>query len=142
MSQDRSTEGATAGTVAKIVRLKDDATEVVLTAMNWRANFDPKLKDISNFRDGRRKAGTLPDGTMTCDVVWDPDDPPTTEANMGLRMNAAVTIRAYTDETHFWEAPFKVGQISPAMANIDGDVVMMPVSFGLNGSVTYPTDPT
>jgi len=143
MAEDRSTEGCTAGPIAKLVRVKDDDTEVVYTAMNWRLPLDGKQKDISNFRDGRRKANTLTDATFSADVVWDPDDPPTTEANMGLRLGMNLKVRCYTDETHFFEVFVKVATISPALANIDGDVVMMPFTAGLNNNeIVYPLDPT
>lgn len=141
MSQSRATEGAVAGLVAKIVRVKPGTpeTEVGLTATNWRADFDPKLRDISNFRDGRRKANTLPDGTITCDVIWDLDDPPTDTTGMGMRMGVAMTMRCYVSATDYFLVPVKVGRMAPAF-ELDGGVLVMPVTFAVNGNITYPGD--
>jgi hypothetical protein len=141
MSTSRTTEGAVGGLIAKLVRVKPGTTptEVGLTGTNWRASFDPKLRDISNWRDGRRKAMTLPDGTITCDVVWDPDDPPTDEANMGMRMGVAMTIRCYTSDTDYFQVPVKVGVIGPAI-DLDGGVIIMAVTLAVNGEITYPGD--
>lgn len=115
----------------------------VVPAANWKIDADAKLADASNFRDGRRKTGTLDDGTLSLDLVWDPDEQPTDVAVYNLRLGSQVTVKCYVDgdpsnpPTKFFQFPGVVGTIGPASA-VEGDVVRMPVTLGLNGTITYP----
>jgi hypothetical protein len=143
MSTSRTTEGALSGQLAVIKRAKPGTpvTETTLVMTNWNFPIDGKLKDISNFRDGRRVAGTLPNATLSGDVVWDPDGYPTDVSGMGLRPGQTVTIRLYVnaEQDDFFQAVFKVATIGPRVA-VDNDVLMMPVTFQLNSGIDFPGD--
>lgn len=128
------------------VSLKDTptaATDYDLAAVDWKIDADAKVANASNFRDGRRALGTLPDATLTVTLCWDANDHPTKTTMQNLRLGATGTAKCYTDgdastsPTKFWAFPFVVSKISPA-SQVEGEIVKMPVTLTLNGDLTYP----
>lgn len=108
--------------------------------INWKFNFDPKLKDVSNFRDGRVKAGTLPDGNVSVRLVYDKSKPPTAAGGYNLRPGATGSAKLYVDDTNFWTVPYVVGPIGPENPGVE-DVVYQDVTLEYsNGDIVYPAN--
>jgi hypothetical protein len=113
------------------------STDYVFPAINWKLSVDGKVVDVSNFRDGRYKVGTLPDATLTFTLIWDANDEPTSTAAASVRTGLQGSAKCYTDSTHYFVVPICV---STADVNNDGveDVLKLDVSCGLSGQITYP----
>lgn len=125
-------------TEGKVAKVTVGATDV--PGVNWSNPIRGNPKDVSNFRDGRRIKTTLPNATITMSLVWDADDQPTDVAASNIRIGTEVTVKCYTDATHFFSGPYTVTEIGPKNDGVE-DVVMMDVTFGLNGDITYPVAP-
>ncbi len=129
----------TEGQIAKVTLTMTGGTLTTIPGTNWKLNLDAKTKDVSNFRDGRRRWDTLHDATLTVTLVWDSAEQPTKAATTGVRLGVTGTAKCYTDATKFFEVPVIVAQIEPENSGVE-DVVMMNVTFELDGSITYPVD--
>ena len=113
---------------------------VVFPSINWKLDIDPKLKDVSNFRDGRFRKKTLQDATLTLTLVWDSAAQPNAAANGGIVDGAAISVKCYVDEsaTKFFLVPGVIGSIGAANAGPE-DVIMLDITVNLSGGVvTYP----
>lgn len=130
----------TQGAVAVFTLTMVGGSLQTVPGVNWKLDLDGKLADTSNFRDGRSKSGTLPDGTLTCTLVWDAGEQPTKVADTGLRLGVGGIAKCYTDATHFFSVPVVCGTIGLDNGGVES-VLMVDTTFGLNGAITYPIDP-
>jgi hypothetical protein len=109
---------------------------VVVPGMDWKLKKDAKLKDCSNFADGRRQKGTLPDGDFDCKILWDADAMPHDPAGLGFVEGAEVTVQGYVSLTKFYAIPITIATVEIA-SEIEG-VVMYNMTAKINGAVTPP----
>jgi hypothetical protein len=109
-----------------------------IPGINWTLGIDPKIKDVSNFRDGRITAATLQDADLSFTVVWDQDAEPTATSGPNLRDGAVITAQLYTSSSAYFSVTAQVSHVEPALSGME-DVLMYSVQAKLNGSVTYPT---
>lgn len=109
-----------------------------IPAINWSLAIDGKVKDVSNFRDGRSKVGTLTDATLSATVVWDSADLPTASGAANLRASVSVAIKCYVDAVKYFTATYVISTIGPKNEGPEG-VMMMDFTAGLSGTLTYPT---
>lgn len=108
----------------------------VVPGMDWKLKRDAKLKDCSNFKDGRRQKGTLPDGDFDCKMIFDADDMPFDPAGLGFVEGAEVTVNGYVSLAKFYVIPITIGTVEIS-SEIEG-VVMYAVTGKSNGPVTLP----
>lgn len=132
---------ALAGQYAKI-RVVAGNTNTELAAVNWTLNIDPKAKDVSNFRDGRLRAKTLQDATVTCTVVHDTSAAQYLAANGALIDGQVLTVYCYTGNStntnYAFTVPAMITSVVPKNGGVE-DVAMMDITASLhNGTVTYP----
>ena len=132
---------ALAGQYAKI-RTVVGNSNTELAAVNWNLNVDPKAKDISNFRDGRLRAKTLQDATVTCTVVHDTSAAAYLAANGSLIDGQVMTVYCYTgnstNSNYAFIVPAMITAVNPKNGGVE-DVVMIDITAALhNGTVTYP----
>lgn len=130
----------TQGMIAILTLTMTGGTLQTVPAINWKADLDGKLADTSNFRDGRSKTGTLPDASISCTLVWDAGEQVTKVADTGLRLGVGGVAKCYTDASHFFSCPVKVGTIGLDNGGVE-NVLMVDVTLGLDGAITYPVDP-
>jgi hypothetical protein len=116
------------------------STPVTIPAINWKLDIDAKLKDVSNFRDGRFRKRTLQDATLTFTLVWDSSAEPNLSANGAFVDGTAFVANCYVDEaaSKFFAVPAVVSTVGPANEGVEG-VIMYEVTALLSGAVTYPT---
>lgn len=130
-----------AGSTAKIkVSMTEGTANTTLPGVNWKLNYDPKLKDVSNFRDGRFRAATLEDATIDVTLVFDAADPYTKAAVTGLRGGVAGSAELFHDGTKKWVVPIKVGTIGETNEGVEGVVMVDVQLLQHNGAVIYPSD--
>lgn len=135
MSFITATSGATA-----VLAIGGTVAANVVPGINWKLTYDPKLKDISNFRDGRSKKDTLPDGSVTLRLIWDASNPATKASGFNLRAAATVTAYCFVDATNYFVLPGIVGPIGPENPGLE-DVVGMDVTIEYsNGTFVYPAN--
>jgi hypothetical protein len=108
----------------------------VVPGMDWKLKKDAKLRDVANFKDGRRQKGTLPDGDFDCKMLFDADDMPFDPAGLGFVEGAEVTVQGYVSLTKFYAIPITIATVEIA-SEIEG-VVMYNLTAKINGSVTPP----
>lgn len=107
--------------------------------MDWKLSLDAKLKDVSNFKDGRRRVGTLDDGDFSSKMLVDADDPPYDPAGLNLIPGAEIVALLYTTPTAFFSVPITIEKID-VESEVEG-VVMWNISGKQNGPATYPIVP-
>lgn len=118
-------------------------TNATLASINWTLEIDAKVKDISNFRDGRQRAKTLQDATLTTTVVHDASAAEYLSANGGLVDGVTGTAYCFqsnsTNTNAAYIVPFIITSVSPKNDGPEG-IVMTEIKASLhNGTVTYPT---
>lgn len=126
-------------------------TNITLPGINWSLDWDNKTKDVSNFRDGRSRTGTLPDYTLSLTLVWDSAANPLLPANgdllnvntnTGIVKGSALNMTLYTDQaltnTKAWFGPVIVSKVSPKNSGVE-DVVMLDVTCEANGMIVPPS---
>jgi hypothetical protein len=106
-------------------------------AVNWNLSIDGKVVDYSNFRDGRVKAGTLDDASLSFSIVEDEDA--TAIGATGLKPGDIVTVKCYTNnaQTKYISAAWCVQTVVPKVDSQE-ELLRLDVSAGLNGSITWP----
>jgi hypothetical protein len=127
----------TAGPVA--VMKIGTTTPVTVPGTDWKLDIDAKLKDCSNFLDGRIYVGTLPEGDFSCTIIWDSSAMPTDPAGLNLVPGANVTTKLYTSATKFFSVPLTIAKIE-VESKIE-DVVMFKVTAKQTGPIVYPVTP-
>jgi uncharacterized protein YaiE (UPF0345 family) len=117
---------------------KVEAGTTSLPAVNWNLSLDGNLDDISNFRDGRKRVGTLDDATLTFSVVEDEDA--TTLGAAGLKMGDTVTVKCYTNNaaSKFFIVPSIIGQVTPKVDDVT-KALRVDFSASLSGTIVWPT---
>jgi dienelactone hydrolase len=95
-------------TVATGTNARVDAGTTQLNNTSWSLTRDPKLKDVSNTKNGRLRVKTLGDFSGSVKGFFDEDDKYTDEITEG----ASVTLKLYVDTTHFWTVPAMIGTIT------------------------------
>lgn len=130
----------TEGEVAILTVTMTGGTLSTLPGINWKLALDANTKDVSNFRDGRKRKGTMNDAVITVSLVWDAGEQQTKVAATGLRLGVTGICKCYTDATHFFSVPIIVGAMEPENEGVEG-VVMMGITLEANGAITYPVDP-
>lgn len=116
-------------------------TDVIVPGVNWKLNQDGKVVDTSNFRDGRAKAPTLEDATLSMTLVLDNADRPMKSTVTAIRTGNTGTAKCYIGSGA--NDYFSLGVIVQTLGTTnDGveNVLMQDVEFGLTGSITYPAD--
>jgi hypothetical protein len=130
----------TEGEVAVVkLSMTGGTADTIVPGTGWKLQLDGKPKDVSNFRDGRKRKGTLPDASLTMTLVWDAGEQATKASVTGIRLGVTGTAKCFTDATKFFSVPVIVAQIEPENEGVEG-VVMLPVTLQLNGAITYPVD--
>lgn len=131
----------TGGDVAIVKLTMGGNSEVTIPGVSWKLNGDAKTFNAMNFRDGRKRIGTLPDATLDVTLVWDDGEQPTKSTATDIRLGVTGTAKCYTSATKFFSVPVIVSGIGPENTGVEGGGVMMSVTFELNGTITYPVDP-
>lgn len=108
----------------------------VVPGMDWKLKKDAKLKDCSNFKDGRRQKGTLPDGDFDCTMLFDADAMPHDPAGLGFVEGAEVTVEGYVSLTKFYGIPITIATVE--ISSKIEDVVMYALTAKINGPVIPP----
>src|SRR5262245_18977039 len=136
-----------AGNFCKI-QVESGATDIDLPGINWSLSDMAKSKDVSNFRDGRYRIGTLPDATLNFTLVWDAGQPPHLAANGTIKRGTRIFATLFTDnaitENKAFKVPAIVDQCDLKNEGVEGGL-LYDVTALLSGSttqlgvVTYPT---
>lgn len=113
-------------------------SDVTLPATNWRNLHDGKLVDVSNFRDGRQQAATLPDGDYSCDLIWDQAAEPNLAANGGIVVGASLAVVNNVGGTKKVTGTFMVSTVEWENAGVNA-VLVYHVTGKLVGTLTPPT---
>jgi hypothetical protein len=125
-------------------------TQITVPGINWSLDWDNKSKDVSNFRDGRSRTGTLPDYTLTLTLVWDAAANPLlaangdliTLSNTSVARGSLINATLFTDQAQTnskaWFGPYIVSKVSPKNSGVE-DVVMLDVTCEANGAITPPS---
>jgi hypothetical protein len=111
----------------------------VVPAMDWKLSMDAKLKDVANFKDGRRQKTTLADADFSAKMLWDADAMPHDPAGFGFVPGAEITMLCYTSATKFFSAPIVISKCD-ASSEIEG-VAMYDISGKQNGPIVFPVIP-
>jgi len=128
----------TVGQVAVLdLTLGGGAAHWIGPGINWKLHLDPKVVDKSNFRDGRIKNATLPDGTLTLTIVYDQADSPFKTTGGNITMGATGTARCFVDATHYWTVPVIVGPLDLENSGMEDDLGLE-IEFDLNGTAVPP----
>ena len=120
-----------------VIRTVVGNTNTNLAAINWTLNIDGKLKDVSNFRDGRFRAKTLQDATVSFTVVHDGSAAAYLAANGSLIDGQAMSIYCYTNTAAYFTVPAMVSTVSPKNEGVEGVVMIDVTAVMHNGTVTY-----
>ncbi len=130
--------------VGKLAKIKTNSggNTVELAAVNWTLEIDPKLKEGTNFRDGRFRAATMQDATVTATVVHDTAAAAYLAASGGLIDGAAITFYCFmannTNTNTAYIVPAMISKLTPKASGVE-DLVQIEVQAQLhNGTVTYP----
>ena len=117
-------------------------TAITVPGINWNLNLTSNPRDVSNFRDGRRRQGTLNDFTFSLTLVWDSAANPLLAANGGINQGTQMNVTAFTDQaqtnTKAWVLPVIITSIGPKNEGVEG-VIMMDVNCDANGTATAPS---
>lgn len=119
--------------------LKLGASPTTVPGMNWQLNIDAKLVDVSNFQTGRTPAATLSDVDLSFTLVWDQTAPPTDTDLQNIRDGASIQAQLFTASGKFFAFTGLIGTLSPGVSSLE-DVLKLPVSAKINGTLTYPTN--
>lgn len=132
----------TVGSVAVLKLQLAGATAAVSTpGMNWKFDMDGKTKDVSNFRDGRVRVGTLGDSTITMQIPHDQAAPSYlagSASGYSLTLGATGTANLYVSATNFYSVGVIVAKIGDNNEGVEG-VVLRDVTFEQSGTLTNPT---
>lgn len=122
---------------------QNNAANATMPGQKWSMKIDPKTKDVSNSRDGRKRIRGVTDAEGSFEVVLDtgtnkqPYDP----ANAGFYDGNTFVLQLYIDLTHFFQLTAIISGVTPSIDSFDG-VAMYSVDFQLaSGSITYPVCP-
>lgn len=125
-----------------VVTFTPNSTPITVPAINWNLTWDGNSKDVSNFRDGRRRVETLPDYHLSLTLVWDIAANPLLTANGGIALGTQLNTTLYCDQsntnTKAWTGPVIVSTLAPKNEGVEG-VVMLDVSCDANGTLTPPS---
>ncbi len=119
------------------------ATPITKTipGINWSLDPDGKETDTSNFLVGRDRITTLDDMVVTFSLIWNETDQPTDTATSNIRLGSILGMKFYVDKarTRFWTATrdFVVTKLGPKVGGQE-DKLMMDVTAGMRGEITYP----
>lgn len=129
-----------AGSTA-IIKLTQGNTNTVLPAINWNLPIDGKLKDVSNFRDGRFRCKTLQDSTLTFTVVHDAGAPEYLSGNGQLVDGQVINAQCFTgsNSNAYFNVPCMVSTVGPKNEGVEGVVMYDVTALQHNGTVGYPT---
>lgn len=129
-----------AGSTA-IIKTIQGNTNTTLAAINWSLPIDGKLKDVSNFRDGRFRVKTLQDSTLTFTVVHDAGAPEYLAANGQLVDGQVLSVQCYTgtNSNAYFAVPCMVSTVGPKNEGVEGVVMYDVTALQHNGTITYPT---
>ena len=114
-------------------------SNTTFAAINWSGNIDGKLKDVSNFRDGRFRLKTLQDSTWSFTVVHDSGAAEYLSANGNIVDGSVMTLKAYTDNTNSFQVPVMIATVGPKNEGPEGTVMVDVTAMQHNGVVTYPS---
>lgn len=128
-----------AGNTALLKVKPANGNNTTMACINWTGQIDAKVKDVSNFRDGRFRVATLQDSTWNFTVVHDAGAPEYLAANGSLIDGQVCTLLAYVGNNGFYSVPGIITNVSPKNEGVEG-VIMHDVTISQhNGVVTYPT---
>jgi hypothetical protein len=104
----------------------------VLTGINWSLNLDPKGEDVSNFRDGRARDGTLDDATGSLTLIE--DDENSILADTAIQIGQFGILKLYTDnaQTKFYSLPVMITNAGPKVEDQEKHL-KCDIQFGLSG---------
>ena len=117
-------------------------SDVLIPAINWTLNEDPKLFDVSNFRDGRARFPTLEDCSVGLTLVWDNADRPTKTTAANVRKGLAGQVKLITGPgvNDFYLLPIRVNTVKTANEGVE-NVLMQDVELlQSGGALQLPPD--
>ena len=123
-----------------VIKTNFNNANTTLAAINWSLPIDAKLKDVSNFRDGRFRVKTLQDSTLSFTVVHDASAPEYLTANGGLVDGQAITAYCFTanNANAAFTVPCMVSTVGPKNEGPEGVVMYDVTAAQHNGTITYP----
>ena len=119
--------------------LKIGASPATVPGMNWKLSIDGKLVDVSNFLFGRQPAFTLEDVDFEFVLVWDDSAPPTDTDLLNMRPGTVISGQCYTNGTKYFALSAMVSTVAPGVDSLE-DVLKLPVTAKISGSLTWPTN--
>ena len=128
-----------AGSTA-ILKLTQGNTNTVLPAINWSLPIDGKLKDVSNFRDGRFRCKTMQDSTLTFTVVHDAATPEYLASGGQLVDGQVLVAQCFmgSNTNAYFLVPCMVSTVGPKNEGVEGVVMYDVTALQHNGAITYP----
>lgn len=130
----------TAGQYAVCKITPSGGSAVTVPGQNWKLSDDGKPKDVSNFRDGRARVGTLADSTLSCTLVWDSAANPTLNANGGISRGNSIVAQLYTDPATTKPITFNgiIATLEPSNEGVEGTVMLSFTALQSGAACTYP----
>ena len=121
--------------------ITDNATPTpnVYPGVNWTLNIDPKLDDVSNFRDGRQRSPNLGDADVSLTVIYDQDKPPDKTTGLNLIAGQEVTVKLYVNNSQslFYQIQCRVGAVATKNEGVE-KTVKQDIKLHQSGTLTYP----
>jgi len=130
----------TAGQFAVLKITPSGGAQSTQPAINWKIGHDGKLKDVSNFRDGRVQAKTLPISTLAATLVWDSAANPTLAANGQIQPGQNIVANCYTDPATTKPIVFTgmIATVNPGNEGVEGVVMIDFTATESGGALAYP----
>ena len=117
-------------------------SNITIPAINWTLNEDPKLFDVSNFRDGRVRAATLEDCSISLTLVWDDANRPTKTSQANIRKGMAGTAKLFVGAASnaYYLLPVMVNTVKTSNGGVE-NVLMQDVELlQSGGALSFPPD--
>lgn len=125
-----------------VVQVTPGNTPIEVPSVNWDLKVNSNAKDVSNFRDGRKRWPTLQDWSMSLTLVWDSAANPLIAANGGIVPGAFVGITAFVSTANTtneaWVGNGIVSSVNPKDSGVE-DVIMYDCVIDANGIITPPS---
>ena len=78
-------------------------------------------------------------GDLEFTLVWDQTAPPTDSDLQNIRDGAAITAQLYTASGKYFVFTGLIGTLAPGVDSLE-DVLKLPVTAKISGTLTYPTN--
>lgn len=122
-----------------VLKISVSSSFVVQPAISWKLSIDGKLTDISNFLTGRTPALTLTDVDFEFTLIYDDSTPPTDSDLANIRPGTVISGQCYVNSSKFYALSAMISTVAPAIESLE-DVLKLPVTAKITGTLTYPTN--